>query len=203
MITKFRRLIRKFSRETDGLVSVEFAIYAPLLLFVFAAIVTYFDAFRQQNTNLKAAYTISDLISRETNYVNEDYIDSMHKLTQLLIRGGTSMSLRISVVRWDEGDNRYYVDWSKVRGTGYAEWTDGTIQEIKDSLPKMPDQERAIVVETNNQVTPVFNVGLNIMNIENLVFSRPRFAPQVVFVDTAPNGKSHTDNAMKVAEAAD
>lgn len=200
MFRKFRRTIRNFARETDGLVSVEFAIYAPLMLFVFAGVVTYFDAFRQQNTNLKATYTISDLISRETNYVNEAYIDSMHSLTELLIRSGTSVSLRISVVRWDEADQRYYVDWSKVRGTDYAEWTDDTIQNIKDSLPAMPDQERAIVVETNNQVAPVFNVGMDIMNIENLVFSRPRFAPQVVFVDTAPNDKSHSDNSNKVGQ---
>lgn len=200
MTRKFRRIIRNFTRDTEGLVSVEFAIYAPIMLFVFASIVTFFDGFRQQNTNLKAAYTISDLISRETNYVNEDYIDSMHKLTALLVRSGTAISLRISVVRWDEADGRYYVDWSKVRGTDYAEWSDETIQNIKDSLPVMPDQERTIVVETRNNVTPVFNVGLDIMNIENLVFSRPRFAPQVVFVDTAPNDKSHSDNSNKVIQ---
>ena len=200
MTRKFRRIIRNFTRDTEGLVSVEFAIYAPIMLFVFASIVTFFDGFRQQNTNLKAAYTISDLISRETNYVNEDYIDSMHKLTALLVRSGTAISLRISVVRWDEADGRYYVDWSKVRGTDYAEWSDETIQNIKDSLPVMPDQERTIVVETRNYVTPVFNVGPDIMNIENLVFSRPRFAPQVVFVDTAPNDKSHSDNSNKVIQ---
>ncbi len=200
MTRKFRRIIRNFTRDTEGLVSVEFAIYAPIMLFVFASIVTFFDGFRQQNTNLKAAYTISDLISRETNYVNEDYIDSMHKLTALLVRSGTAISLRISVVRWDEADGRYYVDWSKVRGTDYAEWSDETIQNIKDSLPVMPDQERTIVVETRNNVTPVFNVGPDIMNIENLVFSRPRFAPQVVFVDTAPNDKSHSDNSNKVIQ---
>ena len=198
MFSKLPRTAKAFFKKEDGLVSVEFALYVPMLLFAFAATVTYFDAFRQENSNLKAAYTVSDLISRETNYVNETYIDSMHKLTELMIRSDSEISVRISVVRWDEADGRHYVDWSKVRGSSYSEWTDETVEAIQDSLPTMSDQERVIVVETNNKLTPLFNVGLPTMNIQNLVFTRPRFAPQVVFVDNAPNDKSHKDNAMKV-----
>ncbi|MFW8634388.1 TadE/TadG family type IV pilus assembly protein [Cribrihabitans pelagius] len=192
------RRIGAFARDTRGNVSIEFAFYAPLLLGLFAAIYTFFDAFRQENVNLKAAYTISDLISRETNYVNEAYIDSMHALAGLLVRGGTSLSTRISVVRWDEAGNRYYVDWSKVRGTAYTEWADGDINNIKEKLPAMPDQERVILVETKNSVEPAFNIGLPSMAIENFIFTRPRFAPQVVFVESKGNGNSHNDDAEKV-----
>ena len=196
------RFAQRFVRDTSGTVSVEAALYAPLLLFIFAAMFTYFDAFRQQNVNLKAAYTISDLISRETNYVNETYIDSMHTLTQELVRADSELSTRISVVRWDEGDQKYYMDWSKVRGTAFQEWTDGTINDVEEKLPQMVDQERVILVETWNQVNPVFNVGLPMMDIQNFVFSRPRFAPQVVFVEEKGTGNSHNDNAEKVAPPA-
>jgi len=195
MINFLSKRLKAYGRETDGSVSIEFAVYMPFLLMIFAAIYTYFDAFRQESVNLKAAYTISDLISRETNYVNETYIDSMHSMADLLIRSDSSIALRISVVRWDEDDERYYVDWSKVRGTGLLIWTDANISEVEDNLPTMPDQERVVLVETVNDVTAAFKIGLPDMQIRNFVFTRPRFAPQIVFVDDAPNSNSHNDNS--------
>ena len=174
-------ILKTFRRDTDGSVSIETAFYLPALLLVFAAIYTYFDAFKQESANLKAAYTISDLISRETNAVNNDYIDSMHALTEVLIRAGTTISLRISVIRWDEADDRYYVDWSVNRGTQFLSWTDATISDVETRLPTMPDQERVILVETQNAVDAAFKIGLPDMNIYNFVFTRPRFAPQIVF----------------------
>lgn len=195
MINFLSKRLKAYGRETDGSVSIEFAVYMPFLLMIFAAIYTYFDAFRQEGVNLKAAYTISDLISRETNYVNETYIDSMHSLADVLIRSDSSIALRISVVRWDENDERYYVDWSKVRGNGLLTWTDDTISDVEDNLPTMPDQERVVLVETVNDVTAAFQIGLPDMQIRNFVFTRPRFAPQIVFVDSTPNNNGHNDNS--------
>ncbi|AHD01504.1 TadE/TadG family type IV pilus assembly protein [Leisingera methylohalidivorans] len=189
---------RRFLDGTQGNVSIEFAFYAPLLLGLFASIYTFFDAFRQESINLKAAYTVSDLISRETNYVNEAYIDSMHALASELVRSDTTLSTRISVVRWDEDDQRYYVDWSKVRGSAFQEWADGSINTVKDKLPVMPDQERVILVETWNEIDPAFNIGIPLMDVQNFVFSRPRFAPQVVFIENKGNGNNHNDNAEQV-----
>ncbi|NIZ63102.1 hypothetical protein DL239_19235 [Sedimentitalea sp. CY04] len=186
-------ILKAFRRDTDGSVSIETAFYLPALLLVFAAIYTYFDAFKQESANLKAAYTISDLISRETNAVNNDYIDSMHALTEVLIRAGSTISLRISVIRWDEADNRYYVDWSVNRGTQMLSWTDATISEVESRLPTMPDQERVILVETQNAVDAAFKIGLPDMNIYNFVFTRPRFAPQIVFEGSLTAGGTHND----------
>lgn len=189
----FRTRLKAFRRNTDGMVSIEFAFYMPFLLFIFASIYTYFDAFKQESANLKAAYTVSDLISRETNAINNDYIDSMHSLTKLLIRSGSSISLRISVIRWDEDDDRYYVDWSVNRGTALTSWTDATISNVEDDLPAMPDQERVILVETQNDVDAAFKIGLPDMEIYNFVFTRPRFAPQIVFEGSLSGGGTHDD----------
>ena len=194
----FRTRLKAFRRNTDGMVSIEFAFYMPFLLFIFASIYTYFDAFKQESANLKAAYTVSDLISRETNAINNDYIDSMHSLTKLLIRSGSSISLRISVIRWDEDDDRYYVDWSVNRGTALTSWTDATISNVEDDLPAMPDQERVILVETQNDVDAAFKIGLPDMEIYNFVFTRPRFAPQIVFEGSTSSGGTHEDEAGEV-----
>lgn len=196
MLKKIRSAARRFRAENEGLITVEFVIYMPFLLISFAAMYTFFDAFRQDNINLKASYTVSDLISRETNYINNDYLDSMYTLFGMLVRYDTDLSMRVSVVRWDEGDSRYYVDWSKVRGDDFVEWTDGTIQQAEANLPTMPDQERVIIVETRSQLYPAFNVGLSDLQIDNFVFTRPRFAPQIVFVDDTPNNQSHKDDSL-------
>lgn len=193
MLSRLIKRLRAFSRETEGTVTVEFAIYVPLLLWLFAAIYTYFDAFRQETVNLKAAYTISDLISRETTTLNDTYIDSMYKMTNLLIRSDSVITLRISVVRWDEDNNRYYVDWSEVRGSALEAWTDATISDVQDDLPTMPDEERVILVETRNEMTPAFRVGLPDLDINNFVFTRPRFAPLVHFEGNLGSGGGHDD----------
>lgn len=193
MLSRLFKRLRAFSRETEGTVTVEFAIYVPLLLWLFAAIYTYFDAFRQETVNLKAAYTISDLISRETTTLNDTYIDSMYEMTNLLIRSDSVITLRISVVRWDEDNNRYYVDWSEVRGSSLEAWTDATISDVQDDLPTMPDEERVILVETRNEMTPAFRVGLPDLDINNFVFTRPRFAPLVHFEGNLGSGGGHDD----------
>ncbi|MCF6431825.1 pilus assembly protein [Leisingera sp. MMG026] len=187
------RNLRIFRCRTEGSVSVEFALYTPLLLALFASIYTFFDAFRRDSVNLKAAYTISDLISRETTAINDDYIDSMYEMAQLLIRQDSQLGLRVSVVRWDDDDAKYYVDWSEVRGTSDITWTDTTINTVAGKLPDMPDQERVILVETFNEMEPAFNVGLPTLNLDNFIFTRPRFAPLVVFEGSATGSGSHND----------
>ncbi|WP_264212878.1 TadE/TadG family type IV pilus assembly protein [Leisingera thetidis] len=185
--------LRAFLRSTDGNVSIEFAFYAPLLLSLFASIYTFFDAFRRDSVNLKAAYTVSDLISRETTAINDDYLDSMYEMTKLLIRQDSQLGLRVSVVHWDDDDAKYYVDWSEVRGTSDITWTDATINTVSTKLPDMPDQERVILVETFNEMDPAFNVGLPTLNLDNFIFTRPRFAPLVAFEGSATGSGSHDD----------
>lgn len=201
MLKAIFKRIRPFAKDTEGSVSVEFALVMPFLFWAFAAVYTYFDGYRQSTINLKAAYTISDLLSRETDAINHDYLTSMHSLFGLLTRSGSQTALRVSVVRWDEGDDRYYIDWSHVRGSGIA-LTDASVTDLADQLPVMPDNERVILVETSNIFEPVFNVGLGDIDLENFVFSRPRFAPLLEFDDSDP-GPDHPHDDDDTADPAD
>jgi hypothetical protein len=155
---------------------------APILFWALAGSFAYFDGYRQGTVNLKAAYTISDLISRETAAVDDDYIDSMYNLLQLLTKAQSEVKLRISVIRYDQDDDRYYVDWSAIRGYNLPR-TNGNIAEIEGQLPTMPDNERVIVIETRNKYKPIPGAGMSETTLANLVFTRPRFAPQVAWSD--------------------
>ena len=180
MFLRLIRRLRAFRDDTRGSVTVEFALMAPLLFWTYCAGYAFFDAYRQSAVNLKAAYTIADLISRETRALNETYIDSMYAMTRLLTRSDAPLSMRITVVRWNETDDRYYFDWSKTRG-GTNPMTDADMVRIRDRLPMMPDAERVILVETWSTWEPPFQVGIGTTVLDNFVFTRPRFAPQVVF----------------------
>lgn len=175
------RWIRNFLRDTRGNITVEFILIMPFLFWAFMATYVFFDGYRQSTINLKAAYTISDMISRETNAINDTYIDSMRNLMTVLTRANSPVTLRVSVVRWDEEDSRYYLDWSTARGVGIQPLTDPDMGGIASKLPVMPDNERVILVETSNTFESVFPAVMDNVSLDNFVFTRPRFAPQVVW----------------------
>lgn len=172
----------RFRDNTRGGIAIEFVIMIPIVFWAFMALYVFFEGYRQSAINLKAAYTVSDILSRETGQVDDTYIDSMQSLFQFLTRTGAQTAMRVSVLRWSEGDNRYYVDWSTIRDwDNQVALTDGTVSDLADRLPAMSNAERLILVETRNLYTPVFKVGLGTKELENFVFTRPRFAPQVVW----------------------
>lgn len=182
MIPRLTALFRRFRDDTRGSVSVEFVLVMPFLFWAFMATYVYFDGYRQSAQNLKAAYAIGDMISRETEAINDTYIDSMQEVLRLMTRANMPVKLRVTVVRWDEDDDRYYVDWSESRGYGDPR-TDGDMADIAARLPVMPDNERVILIETVGTYQPLFDVGIGTKSLKNFVFTRPRFAPQVVWSD--------------------
>ncbi len=193
LINRLKSRARSFWADTSGTVTLEFALAMPILFWTFMASYVFFDGYRQSAVNLKAAYTISDLISRETEEINDDYIDSMVTIMEMMTRTPSDVDVRISVIRWDEDDDRYYLDWSENRGFP-NELTNNNIGDIEAQLPNMPDNERVILVETRNTFVPLFNVGLDDIFLDNFVFTRPRFVSQVVFEGmNNGSGNDHED----------
>lgn len=171
----------QFAADTRGSVSVEFIIILPIIFYAFMGIYVYFEGFRQSTINLKAAYTISDLISRETEIISDEYIDSMQAMMQILTRANSPIAMRLSVVRWSDDDNRYFVEWSQNRD--YApNYTDATISSIEHKLPLLPDNEIVIVVETDNTYVPLFNVGMDNKQLKSFVFTKPRWVDQLCYL---------------------
>jgi len=180
LVSEIKERIRVFRDDSDASVSVEFVLAMPMLFWAFMASSVYFDGYRQSAINLKAAYTIGDLISRETESINNAYLDSMYTLHQMLTRATSATTLRVTVVHWDEDDDRFYLDWSQTRGS-VGPLTSNEVLLLTDKLPTMPNAERVILVETTNSFTPFFDIGMDIVSLDNFVFTRPRFAPQVIW----------------------
>jgi len=177
------RLIRArlchFAADTRGSVTVEAAIMLPLLVWAYCALFTFFDAYRQTSVNHKAAYTISDMVSRESTPIDDGFLDGSFEMLNFLTRSDNERRMRVSVIRYDDDSGDHTVEWSQTRGTIAALDNDG-ITDWDAKLPSMVDEERLILVETWSDYSAPFHiVGLNNLTIETFVFTRPRFSMQV------------------------
>lgn len=148
----------------------------PLLVWGSMTAYSYFDGYNQSAKNLKATYAIADILSRERNRVNANYITNMYELQKFLIADRSEVSMRISFVRYDKPDNRHYVKWSCVRGEALHAWTDTTVSQLWDRLPAMADDAQMIVVETKDHYVRPFKLGFgeNEFDMNNFVFTQPR-----------------------------
>ena len=178
---KLLTALKTFRDDTKGVISVEMVMIMPLLLWSFAAVATFFDAYRTRSLAEKAAFTISDMLSRETNAVTAQYITNTRTLFDELANSQTASSLRVSVISWNSEQESYEIDWSEARGERLNVLENTDMDELEASLPVMAESDVLILVETLNDYTPRLNVGIGEVSIDTFVFTRPRYGPQLAF----------------------
>ena len=182
MLKALTKRLRRFAAETEGNVTIETVIFLPLMVAVLGATFALHDAFRYKSLNIKAAFTISDAISRQTDPIDNAYLDGMVELLEYLTRSEGPYSIRVSQVRYNANSGKYLTDWSRTRGD-FDGLTNSDLAQMHDKLPVMLHNERVIVVETATVYEPPFEVpGLMEADLfYNYGFTRPRFAPKVVW----------------------
>ncbi len=174
--------LRKFRSDDEGSIIIEAVIMIPMLIACVIAMFVFFDAFRNQSINLKAAYTISDALSREEQTIDNNYIVNSWRLHRFLSNSQTLTRLRVTVIQYDDVNKQHLVSWSASKG-GMGEMTQGMLDKLvtNDQIPVMPHLDTLIIVQTAVNYTPAFTIGLRSFNFENMIFTRPRFAPQLCY----------------------
>jgi hypothetical protein len=181
MVRTVIRALSRFARDTRASLTVEAAIVLPMLFWGFGASFVLFDMFRENSVNEKAAYTIGDMLSRETGFITPEYMDNtLTLLSTLTGKPAADLGIRVSVIRWDEEDSTYDLRWSQARGSAAA-YDAEIVAEWEDVLPVMVDEEQIILVESFIGYDPIMNIGLDIRTLDTFVYTRPRFAPQLVW----------------------
>ena len=178
-----KRILRRFARDDEATVAVETVLVLPMLFWAYLSMFAIFDAYRQHAVSQKAAFTLGDIISRETNPIDGNYLNGAREMLAYLTANETGdIAIRVTSVKYDADDDIYKRDWSRAKG-----WMPGLsnngVKALRDDLPVMPDNERVTVVETFVKYDPPFNTGLQEREIHMFVFTRPRYAPQVLFDD--------------------
>ncbi|SHJ59333.1 hypothetical protein SAMN04488012_11236 [Palleronia salina] len=173
-----QRALSRFRRGEAGGLSIESILTLPTLAWALLACFSYFDGLRQYNINIKAAHTMGDLLSRETQVVDDDYIDGMHDVLKFLTRSAAEPRMRISVVAYDGDDDSFELIWSEARG-GQAALTEAGLKSIEGRLPMAFGGSQLIVVETSIDHKAPFVFGLSDRTLDNFLVTRLRFVPQL------------------------
>ena len=171
--------LAKFCKDTKGVVTVEAVILLPLLFWALAAVAIFFDGFRTKSQAEKAAFTVADMLSRETNSINATYVTNTRTLFDELASSNSPSSIRISSIRWNSNNAQYEVTRSRERGDHFAELNQSDVVWLAGRLPTLAAGDILILVETHNRFNPIIDVGLGNVDIDTFVFTRPR-GPQLI-----------------------
>ena len=139
-------LLFTYLRDERGTVTMEYVLWLPILLAWLILSTVLYDAYKSRDDAAKAAYTVADIISRETELSASD-IRRLADLQRLLVpRAGNSMFLRLtSFTCTAEADcleaavadtSDYAINWSVVPPIAFSDWVDA------------PDDEKPSVIST-------------------------------------------------------
>jgi hypothetical protein len=177
-LSRARQAFRRLIRSEDGSITVEAMCMLPLIIWAFIGSYVFYDAYRAQFVNTKAGYTIGDILSRETTYITPAYMDSLFDLQRFLVDRQDPIRLRLSVISFDEDTNSYEVRWSENRGGGGVLET-ADLPGMLHLIPTMADGSIAVVVQTSMQYDAIYSAGIELLDFDDIIVTRPRFAGQL------------------------
>jgi hypothetical protein len=176
---------------------VEFLLLLPLLIWVMIALVAFWDVFRTINTAQKAAYSVSDLISRQEDNLSVSFIDGMQDVFDyLMVANVQDTRLRITSLYYDDATKSYKLIFSVSPGDRVIPYTETDLQTLTDRIPILNDKDSVVIVETLVDYTPPFNTGIfNIADalgsnvFDEFIVTPPRFRTAICLqADGCPVG---------------
>lgn len=172
-----RRPLTRFLRDEKGSVIAEAVIVLPVMLWAYLALFVYWDAFRSMNTVQKAAYTISDMVSREMVGITTAYVNGLDTMLEYLVDNSQTVSLRVTSVTWSAANNQFEVHWSRSLDNAKPVLTTATLQNYAGQIPDMSAGDYVVIVEVWENYAPSFEVGMDDMVFNQFIVTRPRFLP--------------------------
>jgi hypothetical protein len=154
----------RFRRHEDGVISIELIFVVPILVWALMSTMVYFDAYRAESISTRAALSVADMYSREEVAISPAFIDGSQEVLRLLSEAGTDPSIRVTVFRYREApDDDFVVQWSQNRDYG-DNLDDADIANLRDRIPRMGNEDRAILVETQVSYFPPFRISTRVSN---------------------------------------
>lgn len=182
-----RRSVRLRDDE-HGSLSVETLLMAPLLGFMMVAMFVYFQIFRQDSLLAKSSFTVTDVMSREVDPVNQDYVDNMFSLLQSVSNVQSVITMRVGLVKFDQPNDSMVLRWQAVpTGSTMTAFTQPEIDAMRSKIPDMDHADSVIIVQTNMPYIPPFLGGsffigrVPELNYNNLIIMRSRFVSELCF----------------------
>ena len=182
------RKIRKLRDEETGSLSVETLLMAPLLGFLMVGMFVYFQIFRQDSLLAKSSYTVTDVMSREVDPVNQAYVDNMYNLLKSVSNVQSVITMRVGLVKYDLATDTMVLRWQAVpTGSAVTAFSQADIDAMRSKIPDMDDADSVIIVETNMPYTPPFLGGSMFVGqvpdirYHNVIIMRSRFVSELCY----------------------
>lgn len=195
----FFKLIKRNLQDERGSFSVEAILMFPLLAWAFMAMYVFFEGLRESNINLKANYTVSDLLSREVEdcITNAD-MNGMHDIYEWLSRSRNEVQMRATVIFFEQPDpnvpGEYKLMWSEPVNGPAPLTSEDLPTVVLPHMPIMADGSYSIVVETWALYDPIMDVGLTDTELYNIVVTAPRFSGKLCHENEGSAGGTQDDD---------
>lgn len=192
---RFERAVISFVNDKSGAALVEMALVLPVMVILFGAALVVQDGAINSYQNSKAAYTVSDMVSREDTLIDNDYFAGLNSVFRYLVGDEFPTELRISTIECTADCES---DASRVLEVCWSQPTDGlpalTTAEIAsygDRTPLFSEGDTLLMTEAFLDYTPLLSSIMSPRTFETLAFTRPRIVGQIKYdtgtVDLAGN----------------
>lgn len=197
---------RKFHGDDRGSMAIELVMVTPILVWIILSTFVYFDLFRNEANAHRAALTLADMFSREQTDIDSNYLNGARSLLETLTLDDDNPAYRVTVYRRQDSDDTFRRVWSRNRGVG-SNLTDTDLLALQTAgrLPRMADDDRAILIETFTDYEPPFDTGIRFLTsffsedgvspreeLDTVTFAtfnviRPRFTPTLCWYVPPPD----------------
>ena len=206
-----RTILKRLRKDESGSIPIEGVMGALLLLGWYAIAFEFYDAFRMRAKATKAAYTVSDLLSRQRDEVGPKFVNGMKMVYDYVsdARISDRSWMRVSLIECRADDE----DWEPCDGvkkkislissystaTSIPKHTDTTMKDETARIPVMSAGDMAAVVETSAFYNPVIGIGDKVLLMGGSgtrigLSSTLRFSN---FIVTRPRSQRHVWNTLK------
>ena len=186
-------LLARFRRRQGGVVAVEFAMLAPLLVTLMLGSIELTQSLWASGKLDQATATVGDLISQETA-LTDGQVEGLAIAAPLILRPypEANLALKITSIKGclsdpddPDSDMDYYVTWSRNWSNGNASGSPYTLNEL---FPKQPDSfkviegDTLIVTESTWSYTPTIARELGTtVPMSEIAFHQPREVTEIAY----------------------
>lgn len=200
MFQRPEQALRDFIFENRATISVETVLVFPMLAWWYIGAYVFFDAYRSYAYSIRAAYTVSDIISRSRDVLPTGFVNGLDGLHDRMVLTSGNPAVRVSGVLFDQRPREeYQLLWTYQTGD-IPEMTQARLDDMAaEWLPLMADQEMVVMLESVVPYTPPYDLGVDLAsfwrtadfnpgNWYNVVVSRPRFVQRLLLENTIDPG---------------
>ncbi|MES1198751.1 MAG: TadE/TadG family type IV pilus assembly protein [Pseudomonadota bacterium] len=171
----FSRL-RRFGRAKRGMAAVEFALIAPMMVFILFGAVELIDALDTDARVQNAASSLADVISRDTS-VSDSEVSGLWSALDVLMYPSSSTNMQVCITSYSiDSGGVAHAQWSEAHG-GMAPCPSANVN-ITSSM-KQPSSS-LIVAEARYGYTPQLNFVFNgAFTMDHVVYRRSRLVDPI------------------------